>query len=303
MSNRLNLDELSKLATDLQNIDLESANVDAITQEWRKFVFGYAPIFGSRSHESIAIRARVCDGVDKWSSLKEMIYHKDGSPNFGRANLCGEKVLYASWNGRTALEEIGAKAGDKIQIINLRIRKGSSVPNIVVGEYQRHYMGGRLTYEDPRIRHHMERLKCTEPENYIGWTYIDSVLAELFREPVKKGCEHKYKITAAFTKWILQSNAILVYPSVATISAMNFAIPAAVFDTQFEVLDTAVIELRKYHGFGIYDCSEPLHYSRDFDCDGTINWISPKKRLEWGLNDRGGHALQEADFEGWRVIK
>ena len=299
MSLHIDLNHLGELANKLKRLDLRVVDQQSIEDEVRRFVNASAGLIvgNGRSHYQLAYRAQDCEKTpDGFSKVRRMLYPPNGSNGPGRAHYSGSKVLYASWNRETALQEIRAKAGDIVQLITVRSWEGAEVPYYVIGEYQKFYMSGRLTYDSLRKLYVEQR--ATNRETFLRTVFVDAVMAEFFRMPVERDDNHNYKVTAAFTKLFTSTTGILLFPSVASAAAMNLAISANVFDASFEVVDTEVFRVRACYGYAMFDL-EPLHYSSLVTKDEHFDW-SANKRRNFVNNEMGG-AMETQYVPGWRV--
>jgi hypothetical protein len=195
----------------------------------------------------------------------------------------------------TALDEIGAQAGDIVQLIALRPIAGVDVPCHVVGEYQSFYSSGRSLLRSGVIERHLGAELAKDADAFARSVFIDSVLAECFCHPAKRAFE--YKLTAVYSELLHRGGGGLIYPSVATSGGMNLAIPATTFDSQFEVVFTQVLKVESAFGYGLYTMT-PLRYSCDFKSAGEINWESGSRRVFQWSPQGGLHETQ--DRPGWR---
>lgn len=289
------LEQLSIMADALRGADLRTKSVESIKTALSEFLSGYSPIAIGRSSHQIWFRARLCSGPSGYSSLHEMIYPPSGCPDFGRAQLPGSSVLYASWNAPTALDEVGAQSGSHVQIIRLRPIEGVDIPCHVVGEYQKFHQSGGSLVNSEKLIGSLAQIQDANPTDFVRSVFIDSFISELFRYPAKRSFE--YKITAAYSELLHLGAGGLIYPSVESLGAMNLAVPARVFDTKFEVVDTKVWTVEEAFGYGIYSLS-PLRSSCDFDESGVIRWDS-KMRRDFSWTPQTG-IRERKHIAGWR---
>jgi hypothetical protein len=224
-----------------------------------------------------------------------MIYPENGSPNFGRANLPHFPVLYASWNIRTVLDEVGAEQGDYIQVIALRPIPGIQIPCHIVGEYQSIINSGGSLINSRNLEQYVNNLLGEHDPNWDRILYVDSFLAEAFRQMVKNPLE--YKTTAIFSHRFYMDAGGIMYPSVESPRGINLAVPAEVFDRHFEVLFTDVYYVERFYGYSVYEVTSVKHSSK-FATDGEINW-GYEKTMNLGWNVHRGLQL-ESDVAGWR---
>ena len=127
MKSVANLEELSTIAESLRGANLQSRSIEWIRAQLAVLCASYTAIAIDRSAEQIWYRARKCNAESGFSSLQETLYPPAGSVVFGRANLPGSPVFYASWNEMTAFDEVGVEAGDYIQVIAVSSEDRNSV--------------------------------------------------------------------------------------------------------------------------------------------------------------------------------
>ena len=294
MSSVPNLEELSLVAESLRGANLQSRSVEWIRAQLAVLYASYTAIGIDRSAEQVWYRARKCNAESGFSLLQDCIYPSAGSIAFGRANLPGLPVLYASWNTTTAFDEVGAEPGDYIQVIAVRPRTGIQFPCHIVGEYQSIINLGGSLVNLRKLEQFVSRLFHDEPASHPANLYIDSFFADSFRRRVER--PYEYKTTALFAERFLAKGG-LMYPSVQNAGGINIAVPADAFDSKFEVISTEFSRIDRFYGYGTYQTT-PLKQSCDFASDGTINWDS-SKRLPARWNMQEGLRTTEP-FDGWR---
>ncbi|WP_157606845.1 hypothetical protein [Sedimenticola selenatireducens] len=91
-----------------------------------------------------------------------------------------------------------------------------------------------------------------------------------------------------------------MFPSIENDHAINLALPAATFDSKFEVLFTEVYEIKETYGFGLYKLKK-LHFSSEVYGNGDINWDS-KKAHNFNWHPRAG-LMANQPIAGWRKSK
>jgi hypothetical protein len=80
-------------------------------------------------YRQIFYRVRKCDSADGWLSLVDCLNPPLGSPNYGRASMPREPILYGSLNLWTALDEIDASEGDFVQVVGFHVdNNGAKLP-------------------------------------------------------------------------------------------------------------------------------------------------------------------------------
>lgn len=292
------MEQLFNLSELLRGTVQSGRSHSVIRERLREFLRNHDILGIGRSADQIWWRARRCDDQKPYSSLNKMIYPPNGTPDFGRAHLPNVPTLYASWNLPTALSEIGAQPGDMVQVITLRPIEKAEIPCHIVGEFRCYHASGSSLVNSTKTTNHIQTLQHANQEKYLRSIFIDSVISELFRIQAKR--PYEYKITATYADLILKAKGGIMFPSVENDYAINLAVPAAIFDSQFEVLFTEVYEIKETYGFGLYQL-KTLHSSREFVENGDINWDS-KGTLNYNWHPRSG-LIANQPIEGWRKSK
>ena len=298
MNSLQEIDHVVSLAETLRGANLQNRSINWVREQLTLLVANYAGLGIGRSSEQVWHRARKCSDEGGFSNLQQMVYPPADKVGFGRANLPGVPVLYASWNGITALDEIGAEVGDHIQTIALRPVAGLDLPCHIVGEYQSINNSGGSLVNSRKLEQHVNQLVQGNPLRHMTTLYVDSFLAEAFRRRVAR--PYDYKITAVYADNFHKAEGGFMYPSVQTAGGVNIAIPAEVFDAKFEIISTQIVKIDRCFGYGLYT-SKMLKSTCDFNADGTIIWNSSKKLpAQWNL--QSGLRASEP-FVGWRKPK
>lgn len=298
MNSLQEIDHVVSAAETLRGADLQNRNVSWVREQLTLLAANYAGLGIGRSSEQVWHRARKCSEEGGFSNLQQMVYPPADKVGFGRANLPGVPVLYASWNVITALDEIGAEVGDHIQTIALRPVAGVDLPCHIVGEYQSINNSGGSLVNSRELEQHVNQLLQDNPLRHMTTFYVDSFLAEAFRRRVAR--PYDYKITAVYADNFHKAEGGFMYPSVQTAGGVNIAIPAEVFDAKFEIISTQIFKIDRCFGYGLYR-SILLKSTCDFNVDGTVIWNSSKQLpAQWNLQT--GLRTSEP-FVGWRRPK
>ncbi|MDP2715923.1 RES family NAD+ phosphorylase [Rheinheimera sp.] len=289
-------DVLKRIVEELKQASAGGLSRNDVGAMFKQLIRSYY-LFGiTRSHHQVWYRARVCENGEIFHNVDQMIYPKNGSPSFNRASFPNTKVLYAGWNSRLALEEIGAKAGDLVQLIRLRVKSPVEFPCAIIGEYQAIFNSGRSIINSEKSELAVEESLKMHPAYVLAQAFVDSAIAEIFRsDPIAKD----YFVSATIAEdFILDKAQGLMYPSVRTAHCVNLAVRAEDFDKNFEVLDTMVSKVAGYHGYGLY-ALEPLAQTCEISADGSFIWDS-KREITSTLGRRRDEQIS-ADFVGWRA--
>ena len=298
MNSLQEIDDVVSIAETLRGADFQNRSVNWVREQLTLLVANYKGLGIGRSSEQVWYRARKCGDESGFSNLRQMIYPPADKVGFGRANLPGVPVLYASRNEMTALDEIGAEVGDHIQIIALRPVAGVDLPCHIVGEYQSINNSGGSLVNSRQIEQFVNKLQHDNPLRHMKALYVDSFLSEAFRKRVLRPFD--YKITAVYADKFHKAEGGFMYPSVQTAGGMNIAVPAEDFDAKFEIILTKILKVDRCFGYGLYT-SELPKVSCDFNADGTIVWNSSKQlSAQWNL--QVGLQVSQS-FIGWRKPK
>jgi hypothetical protein len=289
------LEALDAIADKIRGGNLSSRSVESIVVDWRELLKHYKIMGIDRSQEQIWWRARVCETSEGYSDLNKMIYPPNGSSEHGRASLPEERILYGSWNPRTALREIGVQKGCYVQLIGYRVIPGVQFPCFVVGEAENFTNCGRSVLSE-MLTVAFNDMALESPIEFENFLYIDSVCAEIFRRDVKRSFE--YKTSATLAHVLLGQKKGLIYPSVEAQNAMNLVVRAEEFNDCFEVIYTSLSKVEESFGHGIYRMSI-ANESFSFEDDGYIKW-GEGRAPESTFSLQEGRVITES-FKGWRV--
>lgn len=190
------LEELSDIVALLRGADLRGLSVEKLQSRLTSVLQHYriSPVL--YDHRQICYRARRCKNEKAWPNINDCLNPQNGSPEYGRASLPNQSVLYSSWNMHTALDEINAQAGDVVQVVGFNVVPGNQVLLQKVGDIERFQNSGRCLFDDPPGQNIMKQFQITDPETYRASLLIDSLLAELFSKSTAR--DHEYMITAHF---------------------------------------------------------------------------------------------------------
>jgi hypothetical protein len=196
----------------------------------------------------------------------------------GRANREHQPMYYLSGDCGIALNEVKAKAGDVITILECIPRDDSSPMLVPIGIDEllaRHRVKSAGDFPGTAIR--IQDLLKNDDENLGKYWLIDGFLRTEFLKQVADGHEDEYKTTVAIAELLLSygipSRRIdgLAYPSLWTHT--NIALPPDTFHKFYEPLAchrVKITGLRPNHGF-LMDTKLGL-MTQEIGDDGTITW-------------------------------
>lgn len=265
-----------EIAEAIRGADARYRSSEWFREQILKFADRYSALGVTISDSVVWWRARRPPRIERgkrYESLLEMLYPPGGNPDYGRAQTPGTKVVYASLNPLTALEEVGAQVGDLAQMVGIRPIEGREAAAHVVGEYASDWMSGANSYVGRDMKETIRTFMATSGIRYYQSLFIDSFMADLFRNPSSQ----YYKATACFAEQLYKHDHGVIYPSVRAWGSPNIAIPAADFDRNWEVVVCDVLEIQDMLGYGIFH-SVRRHAASDFQPSGEIIWDGPNPR-------------------------
>jgi RES domain. len=227
---------------------------------------------------------RLASATAYHSSQQWLMYHPD-PPHFNRASGPGEPTMYASRNWTTVACELGLKTGDLLQLIFCRVKPGLIVKADVVGEFEAVANSGISLVGSAKSIELVEKIMREDPELWDRTVLADAFCADLFSQRIPKDRHERYKPTACIAWYLLQGQPTeaLMFPSVQKRGGMNVAVPNAVVDAKFEMLDSWVVKVREL-GYGQFG-GELMKASQGLDGD-TIIWAPQAKwshKYDWTL--------------------
>ncbi len=293
-----NMQGLVEIMESLRGANLQARSEVHVRERLRELLklAKYEGLGISRDENQIWYRARKCETPDGYSNLDQVLYPPPNSVDLGRANLRGASVLYASWNPTVAIEEIGAEAGDVVQLVALRVAPGFQLPCHIVGEYESVLNSGGSLVNSRKLEQAINEMHAANPLRVKEMQFVDSFFAEAFRKRVER--PYEYRVTALYAERILAApDGGLMYPSVRLAGGINLAVTPTVCDERFEILFSDVWKIERYYGYGMYFCS-PIKHATTFEPDGIIAWNTTKD-VPWTRDLQSGLRFS-IPFFGWR---
>lgn len=263
------LERLSELAALLRGADLRGMSQSKLDELLQLILAGYEIQVTRYNHRQLCFRARLCRNGKPYPTLHDMLNPPGEMSSFGRANTPGSPVVYSSWNIPTALDEIGAKSGDVVQVIGFNVVPGLELPMAIIGDLQRRYGSGRALFPDGAGETSLRKMLTKDPDAFVRCLYIDSLLSEIFSSVSDK--HYQYRVSANVAESLYRQGLAVLFPSVRLPHAMNLAYPRNLFDSHCQVLFAEMIQVEQFLGYGIYTL-QVLASSSTFARDGSISW-------------------------------
>ena len=288
--------DIQAVAERLLGANLRTKSIGEISAALNELMSSHRRVNVELSDNMIWFRARTCQNSKPFDNLSEVLYHKVGSPDIGRANNKGARVLYASWNIATALDEIGANQGDIVQLALVRPRRGVPAKFLSVGDLKNFHHTGRPLNRLPQLTDDLKQLKSADLHTFLRAVLVDAILSELFRTPGNQ--LRDYRITSAFAHLAYSLGCGVIYPSVEVHNSLNFAIEAPAFNAACEVVETCYLEVTSVAGYGLFEY-QVLNRTCAYGLDGEIDWSVRSLRKIPGSPEAGSY--EDEYIPGWRV--
>ncbi len=224
------------------------------------------------NEETIFYRARILYDKQPISDLNLLVAKKhEDVKSYGRCNIPGKSILYASINIETILSELGVDVGQTVQYIAFKKKKNTAVKCTIISEidhvrrYGKSSIGGQEFVDV--IKKNLEQLSELER---LKLHLVDAFISEKFRNVVKY--PYEYKTTSLFSQIVFEQNFdAFYYPSVAHLGGFNIAITPDAFNDNFEIINSEVIIITDSMGYGMY-ANEIKFKSKEIK-DGVITWL------------------------------
>jgi hypothetical protein len=190
----------------------------------------------------------------------------------GRLNEAGHPVLYTSISQFAVLEEIGARAGDFVQVVAYWFDPRARLRSCIVGEVTQVSRWGRALLSE-ELGRELNRI-MNEMNFDVGRSFVftDSLLASILRDPHASDADYvRSRILARLLFGKVDALDSIIYPSVAHEGAMNVAIAPRAAQAKLKVASTFVVYVKKKYDFGIYDY-EIVRRAAGHQADGAIDW-------------------------------
>lgn len=216
---------------------------------------------------------------DPYTNLSKMIYPPAEITKVGRLNDLGSPCLYISARKETALAEVDAKEGQRIQVAGFRILNDAPLRLTVIGEYSNVQKNGYMHFagQDPDMA--LSRfLNSMTHQNALKKIYIDKFFAHVLtdRDAAKKG----YRFSRALTQAIYARNTSngIVFPSVKDPGGFNIGVKAEASDRSFHNVCCFVAEIGKARRFAV----------QDFQIVSSVERLDANNNFIWNTSEVPG---------------
>ena len=241
---------------------------------------------------SIYWRARIVSD-EPYANLSEMVYPPPECTKVGRLNDAGAPCFYVSARKETALAEVGAREGDRVQLTGFRILDESSVRLAVIGEYANVQKCGYMHFagQDPDMG--LTKLINAMPRDVaLKRIYIDKFFANILADP--SAATNGYRFSRALGQSIFARNGSggIVFPSVKDVGGFNLGVNAEVSDRSLHNVCCFVTKVRRIRRFGLLEF-EVTHFAEGLGAEGDFLW---KKCEPPGVVAMYGMSKEEYDI-------
>ena len=220
---------------------------------------------------SIFWRARVISDAP-FTKLSDMDYPPAEYARVGRLNDLGKPCFYISARKETALAEVGAKKGLRVQLAGFRILNEAPIQLAVIGEYSNVQKNGYMHFagQDPDMT--LSKILNSMPrQDALKKIYIDKFFAHVLAD--QDSAKNGYRFSRALAQAIYSRNASsgIVFPSVKDRGGFNIGVKAEASDRSFHNVCCFVAEIGKSRRFGIQDFEIVSSVER-LDADNNFIW-------------------------------
>lgn len=243
-----------------------------------EFCYSIEPLF--REYEILSLefgrgsifwRARVISNAP-YTNLSEIDYPPAEYARIGRLNDVGEPCFYISARKETALAEVEAKEGQRVQLAGFRILNETPIRLAVIGEYSNVQKNGYMHFagQDPDMT--ISKILNSMPQkDALKKIYIDKFFAHVLAD--QDAANNGYRFSRALAQAIYAINASsgIVFPSVKDRGGFNIGVKAAASDRSFHNVCCFVVEMGKARKFGVQDYEIVSSVER-LDADNNFIW-------------------------------
>lgn len=242
------LDRLNNISEEVFN-EKDSRKI----REYIRELIQYASVFnfGMKSTRPF-FRARLCP-KDGFEYEHDMWAPPIGSNAIGRFNEEGLYILYLSSSVSGALDEVGAKDGDFVQVGSYVLEKNNMLQCAVFGEVKNFvkWQRGSITDEiDRYVEHKLLAMDALKQKAYI---MADSILADILLGSSEK---EEYRQSRELAKFVFETHPeinALIYKGVDSDGARNFAVRTKAVAENMHLNNFCVLKVTKKYKYGIYD--------------------------------------------------
>ncbi len=277
----MNLDECDRLFCHVR----AESSAAAICHALQPLFDLYEVISIELNRGSVFWRARLT-GQEPWPAVTQMGYPPAEHTKAGRLNDDRTPCLYAATREETALIEVGAKAGDLVQLVGFRARLETPIRIAVIGELLHVQKTGylRLTGSDPS-KSLNQLLNSQGVEKGRRLLYIDAFLSNLLADAEAR--DSGYARSRAVASMLYRDPNVdgIIFPSVRDSLGMNIALQPVPVDSKIQAVCCLHVKVTRVRAFGFIEY-EVIREAVRVLPDGVFVWaepLSPTRRRLFNL--------------------
>jgi hypothetical protein len=197
-------------------------------------------------------RARLCP-ENGFEYEHDMWAPPIGSNSIGRFNEEGLYILYLSSSVSSALDEIGAKDGDFIQVANYMLKENTALRCAVFGEVKSFFKWHRSSVSDDIQFFLEQKIKRMDVQEQKAYVMADSILSNICLCSSQKD---EYLSSRELAKFVFETHPeinTLMYKGVDSDGARNFAVRTKAVANNMYLDNFCVLRVNKKYKYGIYD--------------------------------------------------
>jgi hypothetical protein len=223
----------------LRNLDLSRVDLAVVRERVFKLLWFYTAETIWVNDGRPIFRGRKNNGDAYFEHVDQLWYPPAPSvTSLGRANCPGSSVFYCCPDDSIPIFELRPEEGDLITILRCKPKSPATPLLISVSVYQAaRNVGAKIAGDEPPPEFSLAAWLGHDPRRQAINRLINDFLTQEFKKVVNSGREHDYKITAAASECLYNSEAYgskvaqgIAYPSVASkfVNANMALLPNAV---------------------------------------------------------------------------
>lgn len=266
----MNLDECDRIFAQVRDASSPAAVCHALQP-----LFDYYEVISIELNRGAVFwRARFTE-ESPWATVAEMGYPPAEYAKPGRLNDEATPCLYAATREETALQEIGAKENDLVQLVGFRAKLETPIRIAVVGELLHVKKTGylRLTGSDPGGS--MSRfLNSQGIERGQRLLYIDAFLSHILADAEEKNSG--YVRSRAVASMVYRNKDIdgIIFPSVRDVLGMNITLHPTSSDSKTHAVCCLHVKVTRVRALGFIEY-EVIGEAEGITTDGMFVWAKP----------------------------
>lgn len=267
----LNIDHAEILANKIKNSKSEDEAIFHI----KETIIHYELVNFSFNYSRPFVRARICDSGIGFNNTSEIYYPPTTLATNGRASDKLNPCLYLSLKLETATLEIGAKAGDVVQLAFFKTKNDQNIRLGMIGEKINAIKGAGKNISEHmanEINRIVNEISMKDRIIAMSYVYLDGLFNELLTD--HNANKNDYLFSRTTIRLLHEKYEFLdgfMYHSNSDRGAHNIAIPACIADEKLGLVDTLLVRIKKIYDYGLIDY-EIINTPKDIKSNGDIIW-------------------------------